>query len=59
MEAEEMLILTRRIDESLLIGDHIEVVVLEVWGSQVRLGVRAPDDVKILRDELVEDDEVA
>lgn len=54
-----MLILTRRIDESLLIGDDIEVVVLEVWGSQVRLGVRAPDDVKILRDELVEDDEVA
>lgn len=54
-----MLILTRRVDESLLIGEKIEVVVLEVRGGQVRLGVQAPRDVKILRDELVYDDEVA
>ena len=50
-----MLILTRRVDESLLIGEDIEVVVLEVRGGQVRLGVRAPENMKILREELVED----
>ena len=54
-----MLILTRRIDESLLIGEDIEVVVLEVRGGQVRLGVQAPRDMKVLRDELLEADEVA
>ena len=54
-----MLILTRRVDESLLIGEDIEVLVLEVRGSQVRLGVQAPADVKVLRDELLDDDEVA
>ncbi|HPE79639.1 MAG: carbon storage regulator CsrA [Chromatiaceae bacterium] len=53
-----MLILTRRVDESLLIGDSIEVVVLEVSGGQVRLGVQAPTEVKVLRDELLDDDEV-
>lgn len=50
-----MLILTRRIGESLVIGDDIEVVVLDVRGNQVRLGIDAPDDMTILREELLED----
>lgn len=52
-----MLILSRRVDESLLIGDEIGIVVLEVRGGQVRLGVQAPAAIKVLRDELVDDEE--
>jgi carbon storage regulator len=51
-----MLILSRRIDESILIGDDIEVVVLEIRGNQVRLGVEAPAEITVLRDELLEDE---
>jgi carbon storage regulator len=47
-----MLILSRRIGESLMIGDDIEVMVLDVCGNNVRVGINAPDDVTILRDEL-------
>jgi len=52
-----MLILSRRIGEQLLIGDDILVEVIEISGSQVRLGVMAPRAVKVLRDELLEDDD--
>ena len=47
-----MLILTRRIGESLLIGDAIRVVVLEMRGNQVRLGITAPPEVVVLREEV-------
>ena len=49
-----MLILTRKIGESLIIGDQIRVTVLEVRGRQVRLGIQAPGDVVVLREELVQ-----
>lgn len=52
-----MLVLTRRIGEQLLIGDDILVEVLEISGEQVRLGVTAPRGVKVLRDELLDEDE--
>lgn len=48
-----MLILTRRIGETLVIGQDLEVRVLDVKGSQVRLGVEAPKDVLILREEVL------
>jgi len=47
-----LLILTRRIGEGILIGDGIRVVVLEVRGKQFRLGIEAPTDVVVLRDEI-------
>lgn len=47
-----MLILTRKIGESVMVGDHIRVVIVEVKGRQVRLGVDAPKDTKIFRGEL-------
>lgn len=47
-----MLILTRRIGETIRIGDDIEVVVLGVKGNQVRLGVAAPRDTEVHREEI-------
>ncbi|MDA8694139.1 carbon storage regulator CsrA [Pseudomonadales bacterium] len=47
-----MLILTRRIGEKLLIGDNIEVVVLDVNRNQVKVGIKAPRDMTVLREEL-------
>lgn len=49
-----MLILTRRIGESIQVGQEIEISVLEVRGNQVRLGISAPPDVLVLRSELVD-----
>ena len=47
-----MLILSRRIDESLVIGTHITVTVLGVKGNQVRLGIKAPHNVVVDREEV-------
>jgi carbon storage regulator len=47
-----MLILTRRVGESLRIGDEVSVTVLEVNGNQVRLGIDAPKDVPVHREEI-------
>jgi carbon storage regulator len=47
-----MLILTRRVGESLMIGRDIVVTVLSVKGSQVRIGVDAPKDVAVHREEI-------
>lgn len=47
-----MLILTRRIGESVVIGNDIEITVLGVKGNQVRLGVNAPKNVSVHRDEI-------
>jgi len=47
-----MLILTRRVGETLMIGDNISVTVLGVKGNQVRIGVNAPKDVSIHREEV-------
>jgi carbon storage regulator len=49
-----MLILTRRVGESVMIGDDITVMVLGVKGSQVRLGVAAPLAVSVHREEVYE-----
>jgi flagellar assembly factor FliW len=49
-----VLILTRKIGESIIIGDNIRVVVLEVRGRQIRLGIEAPADIVVLRDEIAQ-----
>jgi len=47
-----MLVLTRRLNQSIKIGDDIEITVIEVRGDQVRLGVSAPRDVSVHRKEV-------
>ena len=49
-----MLILTRRVGESLVIGDDITLTVLGVKGNQVRIGVNAPKDVSVHRQEILD-----
>ena len=49
-----MLILTRRVGEALMVGDDTKIVVLGVKGSQIRLGINAPKDVKVHREEIYE-----
>ena len=47
-----MLILTRRVGEALMVGDDTKIVVLGVKGSQIRLGINAPKNVKVHREEI-------
>jgi carbon storage regulator len=49
-----MLILTRRVGESVMVGDDITITVLGVKGNQVRIGVNAPKDVSVHREEIYE-----
>nr|WP_308808249.1 MULTISPECIES: carbon storage regulator CsrA [unclassified Providencia] len=47
-----MLILTRRVSEEVMIGDDIKIKILGVKGNQVRIGVAAPEDVSVHREEI-------
>jgi len=49
-----LLILTRRVNESLIVGDEVTVTVVAVKGNQVRLGVNAPRDIAVHREEVYE-----
>lgn len=49
-----MLVLTRKVNESIMIGDSIEVVVVSVHGEQVKIGIKAPRDVSVHRREVYE-----
>jgi carbon storage regulator len=49
-----MLVLTRKPNEELIIGGNIRIKVLEIKGNRVRLGICAPDEVPVMRSELVD-----
>ncbi len=50
-----MLVLTRKVDQSIMIGDTIRIVVVDVRGDQVKIGIDAPRDVMVHRHEVYED----
>lgn len=50
-----MLILQRKPSEAVLIGDHIRIVILRADGGGVRIGIEAPAEIPILREEIVEE----
>jgi carbon storage regulator len=45
-----MLVLTLRENEKVLIGNKISIIVVEIRGGQIRLGIQAPDDIQVLRE---------
>lgn len=47
-----MLVLNRRVGEKLIIGDNIEVTVLAIKGGQVRIGIEAPKEISVIREEI-------
>ena len=53
MEVSDMLVLSRKVGEEIVIGDSIRVRVVAIQGNQIRLGFVAPRDVKISREELL------
>lgn len=54
MEAKLMLILTRKVNETLMVGDEVSVTVLGIKGGQIRIGINAPRDVSVHRQEVYE-----
>ena len=49
-----MLVLTRKTNQSIMIGDEIEITVLSVSGDKVRIGIQAPRDISVFRQEVYE-----
>lgn len=50
-----MLILSRKADETIVIGEDVEITILSIRGSQVKLGIKAPQEVDIYRTEILEE----
>ena len=50
-----MLVLTRKINESIIIADNIKIEILEIKGEKVKIGIEAPKELHILRDELYQE----
>lgn len=53
-ESFTMLVLSRKIDESILISNNIELIIVDIIGDKVKIGINAPKDVRILRSEIYE-----
>jgi carbon storage regulator len=47
-----LLILTRKTGEAIIVGDDIQITVLEIRGKQIRLGIDAPEDIQVFREEV-------
>jgi carbon storage regulator len=57
MESGTMLVLSRKLNETIIIGEDIRITVVGTGGNHVRLGIEAPGDVKVMREELLFRDE--
>lgn len=53
-QGAEMLILTRKIGEAIVLDGGIKIIIADIQGNQVRIGVEAPEEVKVYREELLE-----
>jgi len=47
-----MLILTRRVGETIMVGDEVQVTVLGIKGNQIRIGIKAPEEIAVHREEI-------
>lgn len=47
-----MLILSRKMNQKILVGDNIEITIIEIKGDQVKIGINAPREVKVFREEV-------
>ena len=54
-----MLVLSRKVGERILLGDNIKITVVRVSGGGVRLGIEAPSDVAVIREEVAHDDVIS
>jgi carbon storage regulator CsrA len=54
-ECSIMLVLTRKVNEEILIGDNIRIKIVDIGAGRIRIGVSAPRDVTVLRDEVIRD----
>lgn len=54
-EKLNMLVLSRKINQSIVIGDNIEIMLVDIRGDQIKLGINAPKSVKIFRKEVYEE----
>lgn len=50
-----MLVLTRKKDESIVIGDDIEIIITDIYEDKVKIGIKAPKNLKVFRKELLEE----
>ena len=50
-----MLVLARRTNQSIMIGDNIEIVIVDIKGDQIKIGIKAPKDVSVYRKEIYEE----
>jgi carbon storage regulator len=48
-----MLVLSRKVDERIVIGDQITVMIVEIRGNKIRLGIEAPKEIPVMREELL------
>jgi carbon storage regulator len=53
MESGTMLVLSRKLNETIVIGDNIRVTLVGIGGHQVRLGIEAPGEIRVMREELL------
>lgn len=57
-EVSRMLVLSRNVNERILVGDQVEIQICQIRNGRVKIGVTAPDTVKVLRAELIAGSEV-
>ncbi len=53
-----MLVITRKINEGIVIGDNIELLIVDVSGDKVKIGINAPREIRVVRNELLQTEQV-